>query len=132
MAADLIAACMIAVAAGLLFIVGTSFFVKYREKAADAQFRVQWEQEVAGTTMPPWNGTTWDWPEEGGLAQYLVGKAVTSEFPVYREPGISLFPVPVSQVSGPFRMLAPAQETGAAISDMVARTDAFIAMLERR
>jgi hypothetical protein len=128
MAADLIAACMIAVAAGLLFIVGASFFVRYREKAADAHFRVQWEQEVAGTTMPPWDGLTYDWPETG-VAQFLAGKAATAEFPVYREPDFNLFPVPVSSISGPFRMLAPAQETGAAISDMVARTDAFIATL---
>jgi hypothetical protein len=122
-ASYLTAALMTGIAAGIMFIVGVSFAVNRREHRADSEMRTAWEQEVAGTTMPPWDGLTWDWPETG-LARYLDQTAELPDFePVCTEP------VPASQISGPFRMLASAQETGDAISDMVARTDEFIAMM---
>ncbi|HEY1705626.1 MAG TPA: hypothetical protein VGG75_38565 [Trebonia sp.] len=92
----------------------------HRNSAEDTRLRTQWEQEVAGVTMPDWDGQNWDWPETG-LRDFL------NDVPgqQYEAPA----PVPVSRVSGPFRMLVPAGDTDAFITAMHARTDAFIALL---
>jgi len=85
-ASYLTAALMTGIAAGIMFIVGVSFAVNRREHRADSEMRTAWEQEVAGTTMPPWDGLTWDWPETG-LARYLDQTAELPDFePVCTEP----------------------------------------------
>lgn len=109
-------------------------------RRADRQLRTQWEKEIVGFSLPPWNGTTWDWPETG-LAQYL--DAASWHDQVYETP----WP-PVTPVSGPLCPLSapveetpwqplsmyqpppvPADDADAFIAAMIAHTDAFLAQL---
>lgn len=86
----------------------------------------EWEQEIAGVTLPSYNGATYDWPTPG-LARYL------DSFPdpdsLLQEPGTSV-PVPASRISGPMRVLDPTSDTEVFIATLRAQTDHFIALMD--
>jgi hypothetical protein len=112
---------VIAALLGLLTLVAFLGVLYLREKRAlltELNRMHEWEKEMAGVTLPPWNGETFDWPESN-LAGYL------DTFPRVEEP------VPPSTISGPLPMLRePAtDDADDVIAWMKERTDWFIAMM---
>ena len=118
-------------AAGLcilvIFLVLAGFFGwhlwdAYRIRLADRQ----WKDNLAEVNLPPWDGT--DWPETG-LVKFLDS---TDELPLYDyQAKHGPDPVPVSQISGPFSILAGPDDDDIYIALMRERTDAFIALLSQ-
>lgn len=87
----------------------------------------EWEQEVAGVTLPAYNGATYDWPTSG-LAQYL--DAFPDPDTLLQEPGTSV-QVPASLISGPMHVLDPSTDTEVFIATLRAQTDHFLALMDK-
>jgi hypothetical protein len=121
----LLALALVFLAAGLCVILART-----RTAAAEHEMRESWEREVAGVTLPDYDGSTYDWPETG-LASYLASFDASETRPIMhlREP------VPPSTVSGPMptqplpQEYDPAADAQAYIAKMASDTTAFLAQL---
>jgi hypothetical protein len=105
-----------------------------RIRAQERHDRRQFEQDMASTELPAWNGDTYDWtPQElAGMSDTAVyagpGVADTAALPVLSE--APTVPVPASTVSGPLPVItSPAvpEDPDDFLAKMRADTEAFMA-----
>ena len=126
---NMFSAALLAVGAAAL-VLGILLLLGHRRtRSADREVRETWDGYMAETpsTLPEYDGTTWDWPETG-LVRYLESASATAPQPVWP-------PVPPSDISGPLPVrdiepeYDPAADAEAYIALMTADTTAFIARI---
>jgi hypothetical protein len=85
------------------------------QQAQDRRLRRDWQETLAATELPPWDGMSWDWPEDG-LYEYFFGQDAA-------EAQDAPDPDEYADYYG--------SEADAFIAAMQARTDSFIAQLSQ-
>ena len=127
---DLVTAFLIALL-GFVAWLAVRYVREQRALMAETRRMNEWEQEIAGVTLPEWDGATFDWPDTG-LSRYLdafAEPAVTPALLGAPVPELPAASVPVSRISGPMCVFAPANDADAFISALRNRTDMFIALM---
>jgi hypothetical protein len=127
---EFFSAALLAVGIGCFGLGCLFLFGRRKAKVADQEMRETWDGYMAETpsTLPEWDGDTYDWPETG-LVRYLEATDTRTTAP---QP---VWPVPASDISGPLPTQPlepeydPAADAEAYIDSMTADTTAFLARL---
>lgn len=138
---DWIAVALVAAAAVIIFL--SARRVAHRDRLQEHEL---WQQEIAGLSMPTYDGATYDWPETG-LSRYLAATDDTS-YDLEPVPDPPARTVPDSTISGPLPVHEPppaappwldvelsmaevGDDADAFIAAMKADTQAFIARIKQ-
>jgi hypothetical protein len=102
---------------------------KWQTGVESRRLHRQFEQKMATTPMPSYDGNTYDWDPDT-VRSLLGDPAETRAQPVYT-PDEYAYPVPDSQVSGPMPVMDTpmAEETDDFIAQLKADNEAFLASL---